>query len=342
MLECPPMNRRLTIGLLLLFGLYFFGGVGYKVLSPETPFVDCLYMSIITVASVGFNEVIDSTGRLDLRVYTITLILFGVAVHLYAVSILTAFVVEGDLSHYFWKKRMTRKIESMTGHYVVCGAGETGMRVIEELITTKRDFVVIDSDDRTIDELRKMTNVCVVQGDAYDEDILESAGIRRAAAAAVALASDRDNLVATLSIRTLNPKIRIVVKEIEPGMAGRFRLAGADAIVNPATIGGLRLVSEMVRPSVVSFLDLMLRDPVHAYRVEEVSITNGSPWANQRLDTVPLHSEYNLLVAAVRKQDSADFVYNPQGSWTLEAGQTLIVLGPADAVKRARQIAQTV
>jgi voltage-gated potassium channel len=298
-------------------------------------------MSIITVASVGFNEVINSTGRPDLRIYTITLILFGVAVHLYAVSILTAFVVEGDLSHYFWKKRMTRKIESMTGHYVVCGAGETGMRVIEELMTTKRDFVVIDSDEHTIDELRKMTNVYVVQGDAYDEDILESAGIRRATAAAVALPTDRDNLVTTLSIRTLNPKIRIVVKEIEAGMAGRFRLAGADAIVNPATIGGLRLVSEMVRPSVVSFLDLMLRDPVHAYRVEEFSIYSNSPWANQQLQTLPLRSEYNLLVAAVRKPDSADFTYNPNGSWTLEVGQTLVVLGKAEDVRRAREIAQT-
>lgn len=336
------MGRRFTIGLLLLFNIYFLGGVGYKILSPQTPIIDCLYMSVITVASVGFSEVIDSSARPDIRVYTIILILFGVAVHLYAVSILTAFVVEGDLSHYFWKKRMTRKIESLSGHYVVCGAGETGMRVIDELLTTKREFVVIDSDERTIDALRKMTNVCVVQGDAYAEEILESAGIRRATAAAVALPTDRDNLVTTLAIRTLNPKIRIVVKEIEPGMAGRFRLAGADAIVNPATIGGLRLVSEMVRPSVVSFLDLMLRDPVHAYRVEEFSINANSPWANQQLETLPIRSEYNLLVAAVKQQDAADFTYNPSGSWKLEPGQTLIVLGRAEDVKRARQIAQTV
>src|SRR5437868_1501263 len=131
-------------------------------------------MSVITVASVGFNEVISSAGRPGLRIYMMVLILFGVAIHLYAVSILTAFVVEGDLSHYFWKKRMTRKIENMSGHYVVCGAGETGMRVIEELMTTKRDFVVIDSDEQTIDHLRQMTNVCVVQGDAYKEEVLES------------------------------------------------------------------------------------------------------------------------------------------------------------------------
>lgn len=334
------MARRFTIGLLLLFNIYVLGGIGYKLFSPETPFLDCLYMSVITVASVGFTEVINSAGRPGLRVYMMMLILFGVAIHLYAVSILTAFVVEGDLSHYFWKKRMSRMIESMSGHYVVCGAGETGMRIINELIKTKRQFVVIDSDEKAIDELRQMKDVSVIQGDAYEEEVLSIAGIERAAAAAIALPTDRDNLVTTLSIRTMNPKIRIVVKEIEPGMASRFRRAGADAIVNPATIGGLRLVSEMVRPSVVSFLDLMLRDPVHAYRVEELAIYPQSPWANQSLKDLPLHSEYKLLVAAARKPGSTDFVYNPDGSWIVEAGQTLIVLGRADDVKRAREIAQ--
>ena len=228
----------------------------------------------------------------------------------------------------------------MSAHYVVCGAGETGMRIIDELVKTRREFVVIDSNERIIHQLRQMKNIVVVQGDAHEDEVLESAGIRRAVAAAIALPTDRDNLVTTLSIRTMNPKIRIVVKEVEPGMASRFRRAGADAIVNPATIGGLRLVSEMVRPSVVSFLDLMLRDEINAYRIEELSIHEQSPWANQLLKDVPIQSEFKLLVAAVRKKESAEFVYNPDGQWTIEPGQTLIVLGSADSVSRAREMAQ--
>ena len=334
------MNRRLTIAVLLLLGIYIAGAVGYKAFSPATSFVDCLYMSVITVASVGFSEVIDSAGRPGLRAYTMALILFGMAIHLYAVSVVTAFVVEGDLSHYFWKRRMSRKIGAMSGHFVVCGAGETGMAIIDELVKTRREFVVIDSNERAIEELQKLKDIAIIQGTADHEEILEAAGIRRAVAAAVALGSDRDNLVATLSIRTMNPKIRIVVKEYEPGMANRFRRAGADAIVNPATIGGLRLVSEMVRPSVVSFLDLMLRDPVHAYRVEEISIIATSLWANQPLKDLLLRETHNLLVAAVRPADSADFVYNPNEAWVVESGQTLIVLGRAEDVKRARDVAQ--
>jgi voltage-gated potassium channel len=336
------MNRRFTIGVLLLLGIYLLGGVGYKVLSPQTSFTDCLYMSVITVASVGFGEVVDHTGRPGLRAYTMVLILFGMVIHLYAVSVVTAFVVEGDLSHYFWKRRMSRRIQTMSGHFVVCGAGETGMRIVEELIKTRRQFVVIDHDDRAIEELQRYKDVVIVKGLADDENILESAGITRASAAAIALPTDRDNLVATLSIRTLNPKIRIVVKEMEPGMASRFRRAGADAIVNPATIGGLRLVSEMVRPSVVSFLDLMLRDPQHAYRVEELAVYPQSQWANHALKDIPLRSQFNLLVAAARRPDSTEFIYNPDDSWVVESGQTLIVLGKAEDVSRAREVAQMV
>src|SRR5437868_7803139 len=106
------MSRRFLVGLLLLLSIYLLGGFGYKLFSPSTSFIDCLYMSVITVASVGFNEVINTAGNPGLRVYMIMLILFGVGVHLYAVSVLTAFIVEGDLSNYFWKRRMTRKIES--------------------------------------------------------------------------------------------------------------------------------------------------------------------------------------------------------------------------------------
>ncbi len=332
------MSRRFAVGVALLFGVYFFGAAGYKILSPETTFLDCLYMSVITVASVGFGEVVDMAHHPELRLYTMVLILFGMATQLYAVSVVTAFVVEGDLSHYFWRRRMTRKIQSMTGHYVVCGAGETGMRIIEELVATRRDFVVIDSDDDAIEALQKWKDIAILKGLADDEEILESAGIRRATAAAVALKTDRDNLVATLSIRTMNPKIRIVVKELELGMASRFKRAGADAIVNPAAIGGLRLVSEMVRPSVVSFLDLMLRGSEQAYRVEELSVQAGSKWANQPLKDIPFQSEFNLLVAAVRRPDSVEFTYNPTGSWMIEGGQTIIVLGNAEDVKRARDI----
>ena len=153
----------------------------------------------------------------------------------------------------------------------------------------------------------------------------------------VALPSDRDNLVTTLSIRILNPTIRIVTKEVDPGMAERLERAGADAVVNPGKIGGLRLVSELIRPSVVMFLDTMLRDKGSTYRFEELAVAQGCDWANRRLGDIPTRAEYGLFVVGARRPGQDGFTYNPDDSWLVEPGQTLVVLGDASDVQRARE-----
>ena len=340
-LESTHVKRRFQIGVALLLGEYILGGVGYKLLSPETPFLDCLYMSVITVTTVGYGEVIDTTASLALRSYTLLLILVGVGIMLYTVAVVTSYIVEGDLNQYFWKRRMQRQVASMKEHFIVCGAGETGRRIIEELARTQRDFVVIDPDPKTVAAFRSDYESPILQGVADDEEVLKGAGIERAAGAVVALPNDRDTLVTTLSMRMLNPSIRIVVKEIEPGMAARLRRAGADAVVNPGTIGGLRLVSELVRPSVVMFLDAMLRDKASSYRFEELSIPEKSDWANKRLGDIPARSEFGLFVVGARRTGQDSFAYNPEDSWLVEPGQTLVVPGDASDVKRARVALQS-
>ena len=264
------------------------------------------------------------------------MILAGVGVMLYSVSVVTAYIVEGDLNQYFWKRRMQRRIDSMKDHFIVCGAGETGQRVIEELAQTKRDFVVIDPDPKTVAHFRSQYPDPILEGVSDDREILKAAGVERATGAVVALPNDPDNLVTTLSIRMLNPTIRIVTKEIDPGMAERLKRSGADAVVNPGTIGGLRLVSELVRPSVVMFLDTMLRDKRSSYRFEEISISTGSEWANRKLGDIPARSKYGLFVVGARRDGEEQFAYNPDDSWLVEPGQTLVVLGDASDVQRAR------
>ncbi len=331
------MKRRFQIGIALLLSEYLLGGLGYKILSPQTSFLDCLYMSVITVTTVGYSEVIDTAASPILRSYTLFLILAGVGVMLYAVSVVTAFIVEGDLNQYFWKRRMERQIARLKDHFVVCGAGETGMRIIEELANTERDFVVIDPDPKSVETFREHHEKPILQGVSDDEDILRAAGIERAAGVVVALPNDRDTLVTTLSIRMLNPSIRIVVKEIEPGMAARLKRAGADAVVNPGMIGGLRLVSELVRPSVVMFLDTMLRDTSSTYRFEELTIPENCDWGDRQLGDIPLRSEFGLFVVGARSEGQDNFTYNPDDSWLVRSGQTLVVLGDASDVKRARK-----
>jgi voltage-gated potassium channel len=179
-------------------------------------------MSVITVTTVGYGEVIPTENAPALRSYTLALILVGVGVMLYAVAVVTAFIVEGDLNQYFWKRRMQRHIDALTEHFIVCGAGETGQRVIEELSQTNREFVVIDPDPPAVAEFRSKYDQPILEGVSDDVELLKTAGVERASGAVVALPNDRDNLVTTLSIRMLNPSIRIVTKEIDPGMAERL------------------------------------------------------------------------------------------------------------------------
>ena len=332
------MKRRFQIGIALLLSEYLLGGLGYKILSPQTSFLDCLYMSVITVTTVGYTEVIDTAASPILRSYTLFLILAGVGVMLYSVSVVTAFIVEGDLNQYFLKRRMERQIAILKNHFIICGAGETGMRIVEELARTQRDFVVIDPDPQSVRTFREQHDNAIVQGVSDDEEVLKAAGVERAAGVVVALPNDRDNLVTTLSIRMLNPTIRIVVKEIEPGMAARFKRAGADAVVNPGTIGGLRLVSELVRPSVVMFLDTMLRDKSSTYRFEELTIPENCDWVNRKLGDIPVRSEFDLFVVGARSEGQDTFTYNPDDDWLVRSGQTLVVLGDASNVKRARAV----
>ena len=174
--------------------------------------------------------------------------------------------------------------------------------------------MVIDPDPKIVEAFRSDYESPILQGVADDEEILKKAGIERAAGVVVALPNDRDTLVTTLSIRMLNPSIRIVVKEIEPGMAARLRRAGADAVVNPGTIGGLRLVSELVRPSVVMFLDTMLRDKASSYRFEELLIPEKCAWANKRLGDIPARSEFGLFLVGARRMGQDNFAYNPEDS----------------------------
>ena len=177
------MKRRFQIGIVFLLGSYIFGGVGYKVLSPETPFLDCLYMSVITVTTVGYGEVIVMDDEPALRSYTLALILIGVGVMLYAVSVVTAFIVEGDLNQNFWKRRMQRQIDSMKGHFIICGAGDTGQRVIEELSRTDREFVVIDPDPKAVAAFRSEHDSPILEGVSDDVAILKAAGVERASGA---------------------------------------------------------------------------------------------------------------------------------------------------------------
>lgn len=307
---------------------FAFGVAGYRVIGGSGyTWMDAVYMAANALTTTGFREAIDVSKNPSGQAFTVVLMIFGAGVLVYSTSVITAFVVEGDLTQGFRRRRMRRAVDSMSGHYIVCGAGATGWAVIRELVSTERPVVVIEKDPDRIRRVEtELPDVPVIAHDFTDDQALAQAGAARAAGIVICTAGDKDLLVTTITARQLNPKLRIVARAANERAAARLRQAGADAVVSPALIGGMRMASELVRPSVVSFLDTMLRDTNRNLRVEEVPIPLGSPFVGRTLGELNTHSRSNCLLLATRALDGR-YVYNPPDEERLEGGMVLIVMG---------------
>jgi voltage-gated potassium channel len=321
-------HERLWQILVLLAGVVSFGTAGYQLVEGWGAF-DSLYMTVITVASVGFQEVhpLSTAGR----AFTIGLIVLGLGVVAYGLGTITAFWVEGDLSHLWEKRTMERRIAALQDHIVVCGGGETGQHVARELLRTRRPFVCIEIDHAKEDALRRLGDgMLYVIGDATSSDVLRLARVERAQGLVACMANDKDNLFAILSARELNAMMRIVARIVSDDAGPKLRKAGADAVVSVPTIGALRLASAMVRPNVVDFLDAMVREP-GATRVQEVSV--GPASAGRALGALRLQERTGVVVFALREAGTQRHVFNPPPERALAAGDVL--MGCADPAQLA-------
>ena len=240
---------------------------------------------------------------------------------------------------------MQRHIDELTGHHIVCGLGDTGRHAVAELQKTNTPHVVVDLSEENLKKLKELhpealREMLYVVGDATEEDILEKAGLSRAKGLIAALPLDKDNLVVTVIVRQRFPKMRIIARSAERKFSERMLRAGANSTVSPSHIGGLRMASEMLRPNVVSFLDLMLKEQSRTLRVEEVEVGGASAWVGKTLGQLDLRTAYNLLPMAVKRPAAAaDSKYhvNPPDSLTIEKGMILIVIGEVKDLQRVRQ-----
>jgi voltage-gated potassium channel len=297
-------------------------------------------MTVITLSTVGFGEVIETTHSPQARIFTMVLILSGMGILLYSLSTVTAFMVEMDLFDIFKRRKMNQDIKNMRNHFIVCGAGSTGACIVDELKKTDTNYLVIERDPERLESLRKLGDVFYIEGDATEDDVLLRAGIEHARGLAAALSTEKDNLFLTLTARQLNPSIRIVARGLDDSVNQKLRKAGANAVVSPTFIGGLRMASELIRPSVVSFLDTMLRDTAGAIRFGELHITQASRFVDQTIKSTRLR-ESNLLVVALKEAGNPKFIYNPPADTTLREGMTLVVLGESKQINELSGVAGT-
>ncbi len=325
---------RVAVGALLLVTLI--GVLGYALLGGEDHgLVDAIYMTVITLTTVGFGEIIDMSNSPAGRIFTVLLLLVGFAIVLYTVPMMTAFVIEGQLLNAFARRRMEKSISRMLDHYIVTGDAAAAGHVAGELVNTGRQVVLVIPGEASAG-LRAAAGeeIPTIVGDPSDDSVLQRAGIERARGVVVCMESDKDNILTVLTARRLAPSARIVASTERPETEAKLRTAGVDAVVSPSRIGGLRMASELVRPTVVSFLDRMLRDERRGLRVEEVTATADSKADGRTLASLGVQDVNGALVLALRPAAADDYDFKPSPDTEVQAGMTIIVM--ADVAGRAR------
>jgi len=307
---------------LLMLGVILFGTLGYTLIEGW-PLLDSVYMTIITLSTVGFREVriLSSTGK----IFTIILVIFGVGGAAYTVSVIGRWLIEGEIREIFGRRKMEKQLKDLKDHYIVCGYGRVGEQVCKEFISRKAPLLVIEKNPDRIEELHRK-GVLVVEGDCTDDSILEAAGIQKAKALVSTIASESENVYVSLSARQFNPRIFITARAESPSAEKKLLRAGADRVVLPHLIGGIRMALVTLRPDIVDFMKVVGGDEKTGFAIDEIEVLPNSSIANTVLRDSPIRCELGVLVVGIKKKGK-EMVFNPSPDTRIEAGDILIVIG---------------
>ncbi len=298
-----------------------FGILGY-IIVEGWGFFDALYMTIITITTVGYHEVHDLTQ--PGRVFSMALMLSGVGTMFYIFGVVAKAVLEGELRDILGRKKLTKKIENLKNHYIVCGYGRMGSIICNELSHNKAPFVVLEGDPEIVASMDADT--LTLQGDATQDSVLKEAGIDRAKGLISVLSSDANNLYVVLSARGLNQNLRIVARASDEGAEQKLKRAGADSVVSPYFIGGLRIAHTLIKPAVVDFIEFATRSGNLELQMEEVKVPASSPIVHQSLHESGIDKNLGIIIVAI-KRDSGEMEFNPTSSSKIETGDILIAMG---------------
>ena len=320
----PRVRKRFIWSSAFLLAIILIGTVGYWFIGgKQYSFVDTLYMTVITITTIGFNEVVDLSGNPGGRVFTIFIAISGIGIMTYVATNLIGLVVEGEFTESFRRRRMEQMVNNYRGHFIVCGLGVVGSYITGELNSTKRRCVIVDIDKEVVAKaLQSLPDQIVLEGDATNNDTLMKAGIERARGLFAITGDDNRNLVISLTAKQINPSVRVVALCTDIRNDEKIRRAGADSVVSPRFIGGLRMTSEMIRPTVVSFLDMMLREKDKTLLVEEISLPDV--FVGKPISALDLKRHPQTLVLAIKAKEG--FIYNPARDYVIRSSDILVYI----------------
>ena len=315
-------TKHLITGIIIALCIVLFGTVGY-ILIEGWEFLDALYMTIITISTVGFSEVhhISKAGRL----FTIVLVFFGVGFTLYIAAAVVQFMVEGRIRIILGRRRLEKKIDRMKNHYIVCGYGRIGRVLCKNLKRKPLDLVVVEKNPE-LTSVMDADGVLYISGDAADEENLIRAGIKRAKGLVAVLASDADNVFLVLTARQLDPDLLIIARASQEESKSKLRAAGANTVESPYDMGAASMAHRIIRPTVTSFLALAFAHKRKDIQMEEIPVSASSHLVNVMLKDTGIRQKYNLIIIAIKKQDNS-MLFNPSFEATIEVGDTVIAVG---------------
>jgi voltage-gated potassium channel len=328
------LASRINKTLSLVFVILLLGVVGYMFLSDYS-FVDALYMTVITITTVGFGEVKPFTP--EEKIFTVFLILTSITVFGYAVSTFSEYLVSGRLFEKFKHRKVEKQIKSLKGHTIVCGFGRNGKQAILKLSNYNKNLVVVEKDKEMIAELDHQ-GVLNIQGDATLDDTLLRAGIHTAANLITALPSDADNLFVVLTAKQLNKECKIISRAFNESSYSKLKIAGANNVIMPDKLGGDHMASLVVTPDVIEFVDRLTIEGEATANLEEIAVNDlPKKYINKTILDLDLRRETGCTVIGIRNPDK-DYIINPEAETKLTLGSSLIVLGRPEQIIKLRQL----
>jgi voltage-gated potassium channel len=327
---------RLYLFLLLPIILLIVGTMGYYLIEPEYSLFDALYMTVITLTTVGYGEThpLSPWGR----VFTMGLLLVGVFTLFYTATELVRSVVSGEMQQILGRQLVARSIAGMNNHLIVCGFGRMGRHVCREFSRQNLEFVVLDNRPEMLENFSLKGGQGLV-GDATSDEMLRRAGVERARALVCVLPSDADNLYITMSARLINSKLFIVARAEGEEAEKKLLRAGADRVIAPYALGGSRIAQAVLRPTVLEFIELATQTEYLDLQIEQTQVAPGSSLVGATLTSSRLRQDYGLIIVAIKKCHGA-MIYTPSAETTLEAGDVLVALGRRPQLDRLDALAK--
>ncbi|MEW6188166.1 MAG: NAD-binding protein [Thermodesulfobacteriota bacterium] len=322
-------TTRFIIDLFIFLSILIGGCLGYMVIEGWDA-LDALYMTIISLTTVGFQEVhpLSRSGR----IFTIVLLVSGVGFILYFLGSIARIMVEGTIRDVLGRRKLEKQINQLDGHYIVCGFGRIG-RMVTQLLTEKPIKVVVIERDPEQIPLFQEKKIPFISGEATSEENLIRAGIEKAKGLVAAASSDADNVYITLTARGLNPGLFILARAAEESSKMKLTRAGADKVVSPYDIGARSMANTILRPTVIDFIELAMHNRSLDLQMEELTVEAASEIKDLTLMESAIRKDFDLIVVAIKKK-TGEMIFNPSPQAKIQVGDTLVALGDRDNLSR--------